>query len=128
MTQHFAANRIQAGDRIMLATSSRLEPLSWHGRCKFTKSNSRTKEKMELMREHHRTMIFYDFTAGLNQDKYVQRLQLEFGDESPCYATVFRRFKEFFEGRNSLQGEEHKEGRSQPYEKCYWMIIAVPTK
>ncbi|PRD27510.1 UNVERIFIED_CONTAM: hypothetical protein NCL1_35157 [Trichonephila clavipes] len=29
------------------------------------------------------------------------------GDESPCRATVFRWFKEFCSGQNSLQDEEH---------------------
>ncbi|GFS59846.1 uncharacterized protein TNCV_2806541 [Trichonephila clavipes] len=50
---------------------------------------------MELTREHCRVVIFYDFKAGLNQEECVQRLQLAFGDESPCHATVFRWFKEF---------------------------------
>ncbi|GFU29764.1 uncharacterized protein TNCV_4745881 [Trichonephila clavipes] len=45
--------------------------------------------------------------AELNQDVCVQRLQLAFGDESPCRATVFRWFKEFSRGRNSFQDEEH---------------------
>ncbi|GFV15875.1 hypothetical protein TNCV_988581 [Trichonephila clavipes] len=50
---------------------------------------SKTEEKMELTREQC-AMIFYYFKAGLNQDECVQRLQLAFGDESPCRATVFR--------------------------------------
>ncbi|GFT82111.1 histone-lysine N-methyltransferase SETMAR [Trichonephila clavipes] len=66
-----------------------------------------TKEKMELTRECYRAMIFYDFKARLNQEECVQRLQLGFGDESPCHATVFRWFKEFYSGHNSLQDEEH---------------------
>ena len=37
---------------------------------------------MELTREHFRAIIFYDFKAGLNQEQYVQRLQLAFDDES----------------------------------------------
>ena len=45
---------------------------------------------MELMREHFRAIIFYDFKAGLNQEEFVQRLQLAFVDESPARATVFR--------------------------------------
>ncbi|GFV87343.1 uncharacterized protein TNCV_4033151 [Trichonephila clavipes] len=52
-------------------------------------------------------MIFYDFKARLNQEECVQRLQLAFGDKSPCRATIFRWFKEFCSGRNSLQDEEH---------------------
>ncbi|GFU65041.1 histone-lysine N-methyltransferase SETMAR [Trichonephila clavipes] len=62
---------------------------------------------MELTREHYRFLIFYDFKAGLNQEGCVQRRQLAFGDESPCHATVFRWFKEFCSGHNSLQDEEH---------------------
>ncbi|GFX84414.1 histone-lysine N-methyltransferase SETMAR [Trichonephila clavipes] len=63
-------------------------------------------------REYYRAMIFYDFKAGLNEEEYVQRLQLAFGDESPCHATVFKWFKEFCSGHNSLQDEEHT-GRAQ---------------
>ncbi|PRD30900.1 UNVERIFIED_CONTAM: hypothetical protein NCL1_25016 [Trichonephila clavipes] len=44
---------------------------------------------------------------GSNQEECVQRLQLAFGDGSPCRATVFRWFKEFCSGHNSLQDEEH---------------------
>ena len=54
-----------------------------------------------------RAIIFYDFKAGLNQEEYVQRLQLASGDESPARATVFRWFKEFSRGGNFLQDEEH---------------------
>ncbi|GFX16261.1 hypothetical protein TNCV_4705151 [Trichonephila clavipes] len=38
-------------------------------------------------------MIFFDFKVGLNPDECVKRLQLAFGDESPCRATVYRRGK-----------------------------------
>ena len=48
---------------------------------------------MELTRDNFRAIIFYDFKAGLNQEEYVQRLQLAFGDESPARAIVFRWFK-----------------------------------
>ncbi|GFU19759.1 histone-lysine N-methyltransferase SETMAR [Trichonephila clavipes] len=51
-------------------------------------------------------MIFCEFKAGLNQEECVQRLQLAFGDKSPCHATVFRWFKEFCSGHNSFQAEE----------------------
>ncbi|PRD27596.1 UNVERIFIED_CONTAM: hypothetical protein NCL1_34918 [Trichonephila clavipes] len=34
-------------------------------------------------------------------------MQLAFGDESPCRATIFRWFKEFYSGHNFLQNEEH---------------------
>ncbi|GFV71992.1 histone-lysine N-methyltransferase SETMAR [Trichonephila clavipes] len=43
----------------------------------------------------------------------VQWLQLAFGDESPCSATVVRWFKEFCSGHNSLQDEE-RTGRPRP--------------
>ncbi|GFS59888.1 histone-lysine N-methyltransferase SETMAR [Trichonephila clavipes] len=62
---------------------------------------------MELTREHYRATIFYDFKPGLIDDECVQRLQLVFRNEFSCRATVFRWFKEFYRGRNSLQGEEH---------------------
>ena len=62
---------------------------------------------MELTREHYRAMIFYDFKARLNQNECLQRLRLAFGNECPSRATVFRWFKEFCIGRNSLQDEEH---------------------
>ncbi|PRD23705.1 UNVERIFIED_CONTAM: Histone-lysine N-methyltransferase SETMAR [Trichonephila clavipes] len=64
---------------------------------------------MELTREHYRAKVFYDFNAELNQDECYQRLQLAFGEESPCRATIFRWFKEFFRGRNSLQDGVHTE-------------------
>ncbi|GFV12267.1 otoferlin [Trichonephila clavipes] len=50
---------------------------------------------------------------GLNQEECVQRLQLAFSDESLRRATVFRWFKEFCSGHNSLQDEEHT-GRPRP--------------
>ncbi|GFX72495.1 uncharacterized protein TNCV_4060921 [Trichonephila clavipes] len=62
---------------------------------------------MELRERDARILSCYDFKAGLNQEECVQRLQLAFGDESPCHATVFRWFKEFCSGHNSLQNEEH---------------------
>ncbi|PRD24901.1 UNVERIFIED_CONTAM: hypothetical protein NCL1_42463 [Trichonephila clavipes] len=49
---------------------------------------------------------------GLNQDECIQWLQLALGNESPCCTTVFRWFKEFCSGRNSLLDEEHT-GRPQ---------------
>ncbi|GFV82407.1 histone-lysine N-methyltransferase SETMAR [Trichonephila clavipes] len=73
----------------------------------FSDLQTVTEEKMQLTREHYRAMIFYNFKAELNQQEFVQRLQLAFGDESPCRATVFRWFKEFCSRSNSLQEEEH---------------------
>ncbi|GFW50661.1 histone-lysine N-methyltransferase SETMAR [Trichonephila clavipes] len=52
-------------------------------------------------------MIFYDFKAGLNHEECYQGMQLAFGNESPCRATVARWFKEFCSCHNSLQDEEH---------------------
>ncbi|GFV95080.1 uncharacterized protein TNCV_3708761 [Trichonephila clavipes] len=40
--------------------------------------------------------------AGLNQEEWVQWLQLAFGAESPCRTTVFRWFKEFCSGHKIL--------------------------
>ncbi|GFV40867.1 histone-lysine N-methyltransferase SETMAR [Trichonephila clavipes] len=54
-------------------------------------------------------MILYDFKAGLNQEECVQWWQLTFGNKSPYRATVFRWFKEFCSGPNSLQDEETTE-------------------
>ncbi|GFU85273.1 histone-lysine N-methyltransferase SETMAR [Trichonephila clavipes] len=59
-------------------------------------------ELRERERRKNIIVIFYDFKTGLNQ-----RLLLAFGDEYPCRATVFRWFKEFCSGHNSLQDEEH---------------------
>ncbi|GFT86435.1 histone-lysine N-methyltransferase SETMAR [Trichonephila clavipes] len=52
------------------------------------------------------------FKATLSQDDCDQRLQSAFVDDSPCRATVFRRFKEFCRGRNCLRVEEQT-GRLQ---------------
>ena len=62
---------------------------------------------MELTRENFCAIIFYDFKAGLNQEKCIQWLQLAFGDGSPIRATVFRWFKEFSRAYNFLQYEKH---------------------
>ena len=45
---------------------------------------------MELTRERFCAIIYYDFKAGLNQEEWVQRLQLAIGDEYVARATVFR--------------------------------------
>ena len=63
---------------------------------------------MELTREHFHAIIFYDFKAGLNQEECVQWLQLAFGNEFLSCTNVFRWFKEFCRGCNSLQDDEHK--------------------
>ena len=48
------------------------------------------KKFFEEKAEHYCAMIFYDFKAGLNQEEYLHQLQLEFGNECPSHATVFR--------------------------------------
>ncbi|GFV96487.1 histone-lysine N-methyltransferase SETMAR [Trichonephila clavipes] len=62
---------------------------------------------MELTRKHYRAMFLYGIKAGLNTEECFQRLQLAFGDESPCRAPVFKWSMEFCRGRNSFQDEEH---------------------
>ena len=57
------------------------------------------------MQKYYCTLIFCDFKAELNQDECTQPLQLAFGSECPSCATVFRWFKEFCKGDNSLQEE-----------------------
>ncbi|PRD22465.1 UNVERIFIED_CONTAM: hypothetical protein NCL1_49020 [Trichonephila clavipes] len=56
-------------------------------------------------------MVFYDFKAILNQEECFQRLQLAFGDESPCRATVYRWFTHvvdaiLFRMKNSQESRE----------------------
>ncbi|GFU24168.1 hypothetical protein TNCV_2007541 [Trichonephila clavipes] len=65
---------------------------------------TKTEEKMELRDTRILScyMVFNDFKAELNQDECVQRLQLAFGDEPTCYATVFRWFQEFRSGRSGF--------------------------
>ncbi|GFX26741.1 histone-lysine N-methyltransferase SETMAR [Trichonephila clavipes] len=74
---------------------------------------------MELMGEQYCAVISYDFKAVLNQGECDQRLQLGFGDESPCRVTVFRWFKEFCRGRSSLQDEEHTGLRDRQRSVCH---------
>lgn len=66
--------------------------------------------KMNLTREHFRSMIFYDFRCGLSQQECFQRLQLAFGDEAPCRSSVYSWFGEFRRGRDHLH-DEIREGR-----------------
>ncbi|GBP40634.1 hypothetical protein EVAR_32676_1 [Eumeta japonica] len=60
---------------------------------------------MYLKHEHWRAMIYYDFKTGLSEEQCVQRLK--FNNGAPSRATVFRWFREFRNGRNSIQDEEH---------------------
>ncbi|GBP96657.1 Putative uncharacterized protein FLJ37770 [Eumeta japonica] len=62
---------------------------------------------MYLKHEHWRAMIYYDFKVGLSEEQCVPRLQLAFNNEAPSRAVGFRWFREFRNGRNSLQDEEH---------------------
>ena len=65
---------------------------------------------MELIREHFRAMIFYDFKVGLSESQCVDRLQSAFRDSAPSRATVFRWFGEFKRGRGSVE-DEKRSGR-----------------
>ncbi|XP_034185409.2 uncharacterized protein LOC117606710 [Osmia lignaria lignaria] len=61
---------------------------------------------MEVSRENFRAMIFYDFKIGLNKIQSCARLRAAFGDSSPSTATIYRWFKEFQNGRESLLDED----------------------
>ncbi|PRD24572.1 UNVERIFIED_CONTAM: Histone-lysine N-methyltransferase SETMAR [Trichonephila clavipes] len=82
--------------------------------CKSMELNKEWNEYMYISMTAHRRengvdariLSSYDFKVGLNQAECFQWLQLVFGDESPCSSTVFRWFKEFCSGHNSLQDEE----------------------
>lgn len=47
---------------------------------------------MQLMIEPYSVMIFYDFKVGVNQEEYLQRLQLAYGNEALPYVAVFSWF------------------------------------
>ncbi|GFV64746.1 uncharacterized protein TNCV_3275171 [Trichonephila clavipes] len=65
----------------------------------------------------------HNFEAGLNQDECVQRLQLAFGDESPCYATVFRWFYEFYRGCAILfRMKDIQEGRGRQQSRIMCLL------
>lgn len=51
--------------------------------------------EMEFMREHYHTNILYGFKVKLNQEAYLQRLQLAYGKEDISRAIVFSWFTEF---------------------------------
>lgn len=65
---------------------------------------------MDLNREHFRAMIFYDFRSNSTQQQCMERLVAAFGDEAPSKTTIYRWYKEFKSGRNSLS-DEFREGR-----------------
>lgn len=70
----------------------------------------RVLEKMDLNREHFRSMIFYDFKSGLTRQESFVRLKSAFGDNAPSKSTVCNWFSEFERGRFYLS-DEFREGR-----------------
>lgn len=65
---------------------------------------------MELTREHFRAIIFHNFRRGLSQQQCISELNSLYGDEAPSQDTVYRWFREFSRGRNSLK-DDFREGR-----------------
>ncbi|GBP12268.1 hypothetical protein EVAR_6435_1 [Eumeta japonica] len=51
----------------------------------------------------------YDYKIDLSEEQSVQRLQLVLNNKAPSETTVFRWFREFRDGSNSLQDEEYTE-------------------
>ena len=66
---------------------------------------------MELIREHFRAIIFYNFRRGFSQVCFDELKSL-FRDKAPSYSTVKNWFNEFICGRNSLK-DEVRESRSK---------------
>ncbi|KAF2888962.1 hypothetical protein ILUMI_17211 [Ignelater luminosus] len=64
---------------------------------------------MPLTQNWLRTMLYYDFTAGLSDKESVERLRLTFGDKAPSSVTVFRWFREFERGCFTLEDAERPE-------------------
>lgn len=52
-------------------------------------------QKMELTSEHYRAMIFYGYKVEINQEKFLQHLQLVYSNEAPFDSTEFRWCTEF---------------------------------
>ena len=67
-------------------------------------------QKMELIREHFRVIIFYNFRRELTQQLCIDELNSVFGDEAPSKTSVYRWHGEFNRGRSSLQ-DEFRKGR-----------------
>ncbi|KAJ3655399.1 hypothetical protein Zmor_014531 [Zophobas morio] len=51
--------------------------------------------KVELTREHYRSLVYYDFKVGLTQEESLQRLKTAFDNEASYRATVFRGLQNF---------------------------------
>lgn len=61
---------------------------------------------MNLIQEHFRAMIYYDFKSGLNPRDCLQRLTTALGDQAPSKTTVCKWYQEFRCGRTSLEDED----------------------
>ena len=64
---------------------------------------------MELIPEHFRSIIFYNFRRGLSRQECTDALKSLFGDKL-TYGTVKNFFNQFNHGRSSLKDQE-REGR-----------------
>ena len=63
---------------------------------------------MELIRLHYCSMVFNDFTVGLNLKEHLQCLQLAYVDEAPVHIAGFTFFTEFRRGVSSFIDEEQR--------------------
>ena len=66
--------------------------------------------KMELNREHFRTIIFYKFRRALTQQLCMEEINSIFGDAASSRTSVYRWYDEFNRA-NSLLQNEFREGR-----------------
>ena len=66
--------------------------------------------KMELNREHFRTIIFYKFRRALTQQLCMEEINSIFGDAASSRTSVYRSYVKFNRGRSSPQ-DEFREGR-----------------
>lgn len=55
----------------------------------------KAEEEREFMQARYFPLIFREFEAGLNQEKYLQRLQLAYENESQSRPILYRLSKEF---------------------------------
>ena len=60
---------------------------------------------MELIREHFRSILFYNFRRGLSRQECINEFKSLFGHSAPSYNTVKNCFNEFYCGRRSLKDE-----------------------
>ena len=65
---------------------------------------------MDLIRNHFRWIIFYNFRRGLSRQECIDELRSLFGDKAPSYSTVKNWCNEFNCGPRSLK-HEVREGR-----------------